>query len=97
MGVGLVIVDVVTTRAQDLHLELLEMLELDAPPAEVEPLYAVAYRTEQKEKARLDIWPYRIRVGGELPTLPLWLSPEVAVPVDLARSYSDARQLLRVE
>ncbi len=98
MGVGLVIVDVVTTRSHDLHLELLELLELDAPAgAVVEPLYAVAYRTEQQEKTRLDVWPHRLRVGGELPTLPLWLSPGVAVPVDLARSYADARELLRVE
>jgi hypothetical protein len=97
MGVGLIIVDVVTNRSHDLHLELLELLELDAPPAEVEPLYAVAYRTEQQEKTRLDVWPFRLRVGDSLPTLPLWLSPDVAVPVDLARSYDAARELLRVE
>ncbi|MBY0228544.1 MAG: hypothetical protein K2W96_04610 [Gemmataceae bacterium] len=96
-NIGLVVVDVVTVRQQDLHRELLELLELDAEAEEVEPLYAGAYRTVGTGAARLDMWPQRLRVGGELPTLPLWLSPELAVPVDLAASYAAACEMLRIE
>jgi hypothetical protein len=100
LGVGLVIVDVVTTRQQDLHRQLLELLELDAPGPNGEgSLYAAAYRTEPGERegqGRLDVWPRQLRVGGELPTLPLWLSAGLAVPVDLASSYDAACELLRI-
>ena len=48
LGVGLILVDVVTTRHHDLHRQLVEVLELEAPqPAEIEPLHAVAYGTQQ--------------------------------------------------
>ena len=97
LGVGLIVVDVVTTRHHDLHRQLLELLELEAPPAdEVDPLYAVAYRTQQEEATRLSIWPWRLGVGSTLPTMPLWLSPDLVVPVDMAVSYQAACELLRI-
>ena len=97
LGVGLILVDVVTTRHHDLHRQLLDLLELDAPRAdEVDPLYAVAYRTQQEEATHLSIWPCRLDVGSALPTLPLWLSPDLVVPVDLALSYRAACELLRI-
>jgi hypothetical protein len=96
-GVGLVIVDIVTVRQQDLHRELLELVEMDHPSSdEADPLYAVAYRAVGLEEARLDVWPLRLRVGGELPTLPLWLTPELAAPVDLAASYTAACEALGI-
>jgi hypothetical protein len=98
--VGLVVVDVVTTRRHDLHRELLELLELDAPleawgmpdPA----LYAVSYRTVVAEQPRLDLWPHRLDLGAALPTLPFWLSRDFAVPVDLEASYAATCDLLRM-
>ena len=97
LGVGLILIDVVTTRHHDLHRQLLELLELESPQAdEVDPLYAVAYRTQQQEATRLSIWPWRLGVGSALPTLPLWLSPDLVVPVDLALSYRAACELLRI-
>src|SRR5262249_31325030 len=100
VGVGLIIVDVVTARQQDLHRQLLELLELDAPATDGESvLYAAAYRTEPGDRegqSRLDVWPRQLHVGGELPTLPLWLSADLAVPVDLASSYNSACEMLRI-
>lgn len=97
LGVGLIIIDVVTTRHHDLHQQLLDLLELEAPQAgDVDPLYAVAYRTQQEEATRLSFWPCPLRVGSTLPTLPLWLSPDLVVPVDLAVSYQAACELLRI-
>jgi hypothetical protein len=96
-GVGLILIDVVTTRQHSLNRHLLELLELDAvQEAEMEPLYAVAYRTEQEETARLDVWAHRLQIGEGLPTLPLWIAPELPIPVDLEASYQSACKLLRM-
>ncbi len=98
--IGLIVVDIVTTRHQDLHRELLELLELDAPleawgspdPA----LYAVSYRTIVAEQSRLELWPRPLEIGAALPTLPFWLGETFAVPVDLEASYLAACELLRI-
>jgi hypothetical protein len=96
-GVGVVVCDPVTTRHQGLHAELLELLELDpSDAATAAPLYAVAYRTEPTPTARLDVWPHPLAIGAPLPTLPLWLTSELAVPVDLEASYEAACRLLRI-
>jgi hypothetical protein len=98
--VGLVTVDVVTTRHQDLHRELLELLELDAPLRDWSPgdppLAAVAYRTATGEPPRLELWPRPLTLGEPLPTLPLWLSPTLAVPLDLEASYQATCAMLRM-
>ena len=102
-GVGLLVVDVVTNRQHDLHAELLTLLELDAEEKEPTasqssspPLYAVAYRTVMDDPARLDVWNRQLSLGKNLPTLPLWLSPELAVPVELETSYRAACEMLRI-
>lgn len=99
-GVGLVIVDAVTTRHHDLHRELLGLLELDAPAGDRDPaappLYAVAYRTVAEQSSRLDVWPHDLHVGAALPTLPLWLAPDLAVPVNLDAAYAAACEMLRI-
>ena len=56
----------------------------------------VAYRTQQEEATRLSFWPWGLGVGSALPTLPLGLSPNLVVPVDLAVSYQAACELLRL-
>ncbi len=96
-GAGLLIVDVVTTRLHDLSRQLLELLELDPPAASgANPLYAASYRTVQDEATRVEAWVERVRVGGPLPTMPLWLSESFVVPVDLEASHTAACELLGV-
>jgi hypothetical protein len=48
------------------------------PPA---PLYAVTLRGRKPKKRRpvLDLWLFPLIVGQPLPTLPLWLSPDLHV------------------
>jgi hypothetical protein len=97
--VALVIVDVVTERRANLHAELAQLLEL---PAELIdsvpfPLYATAYRLrEQDDRDYLELWPESLAVGTTLPTLPLWIGEELAVPLDLEASYGNACQTLRL-
>jgi hypothetical protein len=99
-GIGLVLVDVVTTRHYNMHAELLRLLEIDptnATASNATPsLYAVSYRTIHEEQAHLDVWPYALQLDTELPTLPLWIGPAHAVPVPLAASYNAALRLFRL-
>jgi hypothetical protein len=96
-GVGLVVVDVVTSRSANLHGELLELLGLSSTPnADVPPnLYAAAYRTTgPAEASRLESWWEEVALAAPLPKMPLWIMEEVCVPVDLEAAYSVARKRL---
>jgi hypothetical protein len=97
--IPIVIVDVATEHRDSLHDELMCCLELSATLTEVGAfaLYAVAYRLKiQEEKQRLELWPEELRVGATLPTLPLWIGEDEAVPLDLEASYVAACELLRI-
>jgi hypothetical protein len=39
---------------------------------------------------RLRLWLASLKLGQPLPTLPLWLGPDLAVPLDLEASYQAA-------
>ena len=92
-GVGLVIVDVVTSRAANLHNELISLVkstaEFQLPPTT--SLYAVAYRPVRRgEQDEIDVWPQALTIGKSLPELPLWIGPDLVVPVNLDAAYNDA-------
>ncbi len=96
-GVSVIVIDVVTSRLANLHLELTEMLELNGSAPLDSPLYAVAYRTnDEGGTCRLQIWAHTLSVGQRLPSLPLWITREVAVTLDLEAGYSDACRSLRI-
>jgi hypothetical protein len=61
-------------------------------------LYAAAYRAiSTKDGARIEAWPHLLELGGSLPTLPLWLDEDVAVPVDLDETYRSSCDTLRIQ
>ncbi len=92
-GIALIVVDVVTSRTTDLHVDILKLLGRDTDtglPAGTD-LYAVAYRPIVKNKAgQVESWPVPLAVGRELPTLPLALSAELCLPIDLEATYTMA-------
>lgn len=97
--IGLLIVDVVTERRAILHSPLIEVLQqsnnLDRQTAS--DLYAIAYRAVPWSNGGLiDVWPETRTVGAELPAMPLWLEPEVCVPVRLEESYVATCESLRI-
>ena len=98
-GVGLIVVDVVTSRQGNLHNELVDLLGLDAAlqvPAQ-QALYSVAYRPLRVGgDDRIETWPVALAVGQPLPTLPLSLEAEHCVPVDLETAYAEACRRRRV-
>ena len=86
-GIGLVIVDVVTTLSANLHNELMQRLDLQTEQLSSQ-LYAVAYRIAQTEKTpHLDLWQEALVVGSGLPILPLFLKGGLYLPLDLDRIY----------
>jgi hypothetical protein len=94
-GIGLVLVDVVTTRRANLHDEMVQLMPADAPPFPDRPsLYVAAYRPfRRKDSERIAVWPAALAVGKELPAMPLWVRGlPAAVRVDLEATYTEARQ-----
>jgi hypothetical protein len=92
-GIGLLVVDVVTSRHFNLHNELMELLR--HPPATHMPkeahIYTVAYRpTRRDEKNQVEVWPTPLVIGQALPVMPLALKGAMTVPVDLEAAYTDA-------
>jgi hypothetical protein len=98
-GVGLALVDLVTVRRFNLYAELLAWIGQHDPSLgeEPPPTYAAALRFQKAaRRTRLQTWPHPLVVGQSLPTLPLWLSADRSVPLDLEASYEDTCRLLRL-
>ena len=99
-GVGLVAIDVVTSRHANLHNELIELLRLAADFKFDDKVYTytVAYRPiRRNEIDQIETWPMPIAVGQVLPKVPLSLSGDCCVAVDLETTYVDACRRRRVE
>ncbi len=99
-GVGLVIVDIVTSRQANLHNHVLQVLDQDRPPAVLPDetlLYAVAYRPIVRDGAQqVEVWPSALALGQPLPTVPLALNAELCLPINLEETYTAARQRRRL-
>jgi hypothetical protein len=100
-GVAVVVVDPVTSLGANLHNEWVDVAQGEEswrlPPDVAHPLYAAAYRPcADGGQRRLEVWLRSFAVGEALPTLPLFLSAELAVPVELERTYVDACADLRL-
>ncbi len=97
-GVGLIVVDVVTYKPGRLHDDILTALQAHVPKTTQPELFAAAYRTiSEQGAAHLQCWLEELRVGKRLPTLPLWLKPDLCVPVDLEESYQSACVKSRID
>ena len=92
-GVSLILVDVVTSRGGNLHNETLgqfSSIQAGRFPKSVE-LYASAFQPQlRNERAEVDLWLEPLQLGSPLPTMPLRLTGDLFVPVDLEASYSEA-------
>src|SRR5262249_19932688 len=74
-GISVVIVDVVTSWAANLHEELFDVLEVKSRRAAWKSstgLYAAAYRAVTARKSpRVEAWPQPLALGEALPVVPL--------------------------
>jgi hypothetical protein len=93
------IVDLVTTRQFNLYTDLLDLIGRTDPafglaPA---PIYAATCRGRKVgQRPRIETWAYPLVVGGNLPTLPIWLGDDVAVSLDLEARYEETCRALRI-
>lgn len=99
-GVSVTLVDLVSIRAANLYAELLQLLvgtdpHLPEPPP---AMYAVTVRARKPPKGRavLDASFYPLVVGQPLPTLPIWLTPELGVMLPLETSYAQTCRALGI-
>lgn len=87
-GVGLAMVDVVTERQANLHLELLRRLSGPLASVVVSDLYATAYRpTSRDGQLLLEVWQEELELGRPLPAVPLWLRGGLTLRLDLEATY----------
>jgi hypothetical protein len=92
-GVAVSVVDLVTVRGFNLYAQLMTFIghpdttmSVDSPS-----IYAATCRWVTKgRRARLEAWSNTLVVGQPLPTLPLWLSDDRVVGLDLEQSYEQA-------
>jgi Protein of unknown function (DUF4058) len=98
-GVCVSMVDLVTIRDFNLYTDLLELLNqsdrhfMPSPP----PVYAVTCRYRKiGGRTRLETWAHPLMIGEALPSLPIWLSNEVNISLDLEASYEETCRVLRI-
>jgi hypothetical protein len=97
--VSVVIVDIVTTRGQNLYAELLDSIgQADAGLGpQAPPLYTAASRlTKRGGDWLLESWTQILTLGQPLPTVPLWLADNLAVPLKLGESYAQSCGVLNI-
>lgn len=91
------VVDPVSIRQANLYADLLDLLgHADPQLAPARPhLYAVTLRA-RKRSGLLDAWFYPMTVGQPLPTLPVWLGPDLRIMLPLETSYEETCRLLHI-
>jgi Protein of unknown function (DUF4058) len=101
--VSVTLVDLVTTRQGNLYADLLELIGRSDPSLAPMPpsTYAAACRWRHlgvppRNPPRLETWTHTLAIGQPLPTLPLWLSENLAVPLELEASYEETCRVLRI-
>ena len=96
--VSVAIVDLVTTRQFNLYSGRLEWIGQTDPSLAPEPpsLYAACGWAHPGECWRYKAWAHVLALGRPLPTLPLWLADDFAVPLELEASYEETCRILRL-
>jgi hypothetical protein len=98
-GVSVSLVDLVTTRNFNLYCDLLALFDRIDPAFTAEPpaIYAVTCRCRAVGGTpTLTSWAYPLAVGAPLPTLPLWLSDDLSVSLEVEASYEETCRVLRI-
>jgi hypothetical protein len=99
-GVSVSLVDLVSIRQANLYADLLRLLRrADSTLGATSPyLYAVTLRSRKPPKGKqlLDAWFYPMIVGQPLPSLPIWLGPDLRVMLPLESSYEETCRILGI-
>ncbi len=99
-GVAVSVVDLVTIRQFNLYAQLMQFIGHPDPTMSLTdpPIYASTCRwVTLGMRARLEAWSHTLVLGRPLPTIPLWLSEDLSIPLDLEPSYEQACHDLWIE
>jgi hypothetical protein len=99
-GIGLMVIDIATSRHANLHDELMTLLGHSPAAAFPTPtsLYVTAYRpVHRQQRNEIDLWREPLTVGGALPTMPLAVRGLGFLPIDLEGTYTEARKHGRID
>ena len=90
-GIALSVIDLVTTRSAHLHNDWLHWMQATTGWIEDTvrtPLYANSYRPVQRgEQGAIEMWLNPLRVGDQLPDLPLFLRGDLCIEIPLEVTY----------
>ena len=100
-NVSLVMVDILAPPFFNLHNQLLETLDIKIghlKENQETPLYCAAYHQilDEENKPAIEFWGYSLKVSDLLPELPLFITSDIAVPVNLERTYMESCDELKV-
>lgn len=92
------LIDVVTPRHFNRYADLLALLGHADPAVGADPpgLYAAACRRRPGAAPPWETWFAPLAVGQPLPTLPLWLANDLALPLELETTYEETCRILRI-
>ncbi len=98
LGVGVILVDIVTTARANLHNELALELGAQAPAfLPVGEAYLAGYRpSKDEDRWTINMWPYAVALGATIPPVPLALKNGPLVPVDFETAYMQALAVHRL-
>jgi hypothetical protein len=99
-SISLVMLDVVTLRRGNLHAELFDILQVGTDKSGLRDgdLYAGAYRTLPRRKSlKLEYWTEQLALGEAMPTMPLWIQPDLCLPLNLEEAYRRACASSRID
>ncbi len=99
--VSVVVVDLVTTRAADLRRDVFDLAGMTGVADGEQtagPIHACSSRCRRAPDGTwlFETWSEPLTLGEPLPVLPLWLASNLAVPLDLERSYEETFRILRI-
>ena len=96
-AIGLIIVDIVTSRHSEPFRDLMTMMFPQQPLPELAPLTAASFRPTRVDEAdTLEVRHRPLGVGQPLPTLPLALGGLGWINVDFEAAYEEAREHSRL-
>jgi hypothetical protein len=99
-GIGLIVVDIVTSRHANLHDRLMSLFDDWTGFTFPDPtyIYATAYRPAHRDKRNeFDLWRESLAIGSPLPTLPLAVRGLGCLPIDLESTYLQATKRGRID
>jgi hypothetical protein len=92
-GIALAVIDLVTSCTAHLHNAWMHWMQVTTGRIEDTartPLYANSYRPVQLgERAVIEMWLHPLRVGDQLPPLPLFLRGDLHIEVLLEETYME--------